>query len=108
MFSPSILAKNVQQSWHDIFLDLVLIFQGVKRFYKPGPANLRVYCKDPFCASLRADLPGRRPRCPRKHPHECHYEIGYVDMTTQGVLVNDTISLGEGRNELIVFGYDTN
>ncbi|KAK1600969.1 hypothetical protein QYE76_017411 [Lolium multiflorum] len=77
---------------------------GVKRFYKPGPANLRVYCKDPFCASLRADLPGRRPRCPRKDPHECHYKIEYVDMTTEGVLVNDTISLSEGRNEVIVFG----
>ncbi|KAM0821519.1 hypothetical protein ACQ4PT_072145 [Festuca glaucescens] len=77
---------------------------GVNRFYKPGPANLRVDCKDPFCASLHADLPGRRPQCPRKHPHECHYGIGYVDMTTEGVLVNDTISLGEGRNEPIVFG----
>jgi hypothetical protein len=89
-----------------MIVPLVLIFQGVNHVYKPTPSKLKV--DDPFCAALHADLPGSNPQYPRREPHQCHYKIGYVDGTSEGVLANDTFSLSEGNNKPIVFGYDTN
>uniref|UniRef100_A0ACD6A5S6 Uncharacterized protein n=1 Tax=Avena sativa TaxID=4498 RepID=A0ACD6A5S6_AVESA len=77
---------------------------GVTQFYKPALGNLRVDCKDPFCAALHADLRGTNPQCTREDPHQCHYEVGYVDGESEGVLSNDTVSLAEGNNRPMVFG----
>lgn len=77
---------------------------GLKYYYQPTLGNLKVECKDPFCAALHADLPGPSPQCTRDDPHQCHYGVGYVDGTTEGVLANDTISFGAGNNKPIVFG----
>ncbi|CAM0952150.1 unnamed protein product [Alopecurus aequalis] len=77
---------------------------GPSYYYRPALSNLRVDCKDPFCAALHADLPGVNPACAKEDPHQCHYKIGYASGTTEGVLSNDTITLREGNSEYIVFG----
>ncbi|KAM3311645.1 hypothetical protein ACQJBY_031960 [Aegilops geniculata] len=71
--------------------------------YSPQLINLKVECDNKYCDALRKDLAGGNPICQHKKPHQCHYNIQYVDGTSDGVVSFDMISLRE-NGKSIAFG----
>ncbi|XP_044364401.1 aspartic proteinase Asp1 [Triticum aestivum] len=73
--------------------------------YSPQLSNLKMECQHKYCDALRKDLAGNNPQCPHQKPHQCHYQIQYLDGTTDGVISIDTISLrGNEKSSFIAFG----